>query len=672
MDHAASHAASPPAGAAPGAGDHYRELFEHTPVGIYRSTPDGRLLDANPALVRMIGAPSREALFAVNVWDQWLVPDERVQWQARMEKDGVVRDFEFLHRRWDGTAMWVRETARVIYDAVGAVAAYEGIIEDVTERRAAENRLRFQAAVLEGMRESVTASDLDGRLTYWNQASEEVFGWKADEVLGKSVIDLCPAPEHREDARRIVERIAQGEPFAGEFRAQRRGGETFPILLNVAAVRDAAGEIMGTVGIVSDITAQKRAEEVQRFLAEAGTILASSLETESTLASVARLAVPALADWCFVDLVADDGTIHRVASAHVDPALEARAAELARFPRCPHGPTVSARVIRSGRPWFAPEVTDAALRQMSAHPEHLRVLRAMRLLSAIAVPLVARGRTLGVLRFATTQGGRRYTADDVGLAEELARRVAIAVDNARLYQEAQRALQAREQVLHAVSHDLRNPLGAVVAHAEMLAAEPGAPAEERAEWAGIIRRAGEQMTRMIRDLLDASNLQLGRLGIEPGRCCPHSIVKEAVLMLRPQAASRGVALVAEGEGAPAVWADRERVLQVLSNLVANALRFTPDGGRVTVGARELGGGVVGFRVADTGPGVPDDDLEAIFEPFRRGRRAGKDGLGLGLTIARGLVEAHGGRIWAENAPGGGALFHFTLPTAASAAAPAAA
>ncbi|HEU4453700.1 MAG TPA: PAS domain S-box protein, partial [Longimicrobium sp.] len=367
----------------------YRDLFDRIPVGVYRTTPDGRFLEANPALVRLAGWPSREEFLSTSLLDVWVNPDERRRWQALMERDGVVRDFEFLHRRHDGSASWVRETAQALRDESGAVICYEGVVEDVTERRMAEDRLRFQAQLLAGVRESIVANDLRGNIFYWNEASAEMFGWTAAEVLGRSIVDTCPAPAYRPMAERILERIERGERFAGEFQAQRRGGEIFPILLNVAPIYDADGRLIGCVGVCSDLTRQKREEEVQRFLAEAGSVLASSLEYEATLSSVARMAVPALADWCFVDLVAEDGTIRRVATAHVDPEKDEMGRELARWPQCPFGPTISARVIRSGQPWWTAEVSDESLAEMSAHAEHLRILRRMELQSGIAIPLVA-------------------------------------------------------------------------------------------------------------------------------------------------------------------------------------------------------------------------------------------------------------------------------------------
>ncbi|HEU0054216.1 MAG TPA: PAS domain S-box protein, partial [Longimicrobium sp.] len=379
----------------------YRTLLERISVGVYRATTDGRLREGNDAILRLTGYPSLEAYLAVSCEDHWVDVAERRRWLELLERDGEVRDFEYLHRRADGSAFWARETARALHDAEGRVTGHAGIVEDVTERRAAEDRLRFQSELLEGLRESVSATDLDGNLTYWNDASEELFGWTAGEALGRSVLDVCVAESMREHARAIIAGVARGERYSGEFLARRRGGGDRPILLSVSPFRDASGRIAGSVGIASDLSAQKRAEEVQRFLAEAGTVLSSSLDVQTVLASVARMAVPTLADWCFVDMVHDDGSIRRVASAHTDPAKEALADTLRGMPYCPHGPTVSARVIRSGRTWWVAEIGDAQLDEMSAHPDHRRIHRELDLLSGIAVPLKARGRTLGVLRCAT-------------------------------------------------------------------------------------------------------------------------------------------------------------------------------------------------------------------------------------------------------------------------------
>lgn len=529
----------------------------------------------------------------------------------------------------------------------------------------AEDRIRLHAAMLAAVGEAVVANDRDGAIIYWNRAAETLFGWRAEEVLGRHILDVGPAAELRERAAELLETNWRGETWSGEFRARRKDGEGFPVLLNVVPLFGDDGRVVASLGVCTDIGAQQREAARQRFLAEAGSILASSLDYEQTIAAVVQLAVPGLADWCTVDVVEEDGEVTQVASVHVDPDMQRLVREQLRCRA--EGRSLTAIILETLQTWWEPEMTDEKLVALCGTEHQLSIFRKLDLRSGINVPMVARGRAVGVLRMATARSsGRRYTEDDVRLAEELARRAAMAVDNAILYREARRAVEAREQILRVVSHDLRNPLVAVLAHADLLRDEAEAPAAARAEWAGVVRGAAEQMNRMIGDLIDVHQLQAGHLSIHLGTVYARPLLLEAVAMFRPLAQERGVWLAAEpAEGLPPVHADRDRVLQVLSNLLGNALRLVPRGGSVVVRAECGGGAALRFAVADTGPGVPADELPHVFEPFRRGRHAGRAGLGLGLSIARGIVEAHGGRIWAESREGGGSVFAFELPVVAA-------
>jgi signal transduction histidine kinase len=279
------------------------------------------------------------------------------------------------------------------------------------------------------------------------------------------------------------------------------------------------------------------------------------------------------------------------------------------------------------------------------------------------VPMAARGRVLGAMTFATTGAGRRYGQADLEMAQHLARRSALAVENARLYAEAQRAIRARDDVLAIVSHDLRNPLHAI-GMASNLLARPGAPPSRVRAHAAAIERATRRMGRLIRDLLDSSRLETGRLVLERQAAQVGVLLAEAVAILAPLAAEKPITLVlaSAAEGLE-VYCDRERLLQVLSNLIGNALAFTAAGGTVTISA-EADGAYVRFSVQDTGVGIPVEHQRRIFDRYWRSRES-RQGTGLGLAIAKGIVEAHGGRIWVESSPGEGATFRFTLPRTAA-------
>jgi signal transduction histidine kinase len=229
----------------------------------------------------------------------------------------------------------------------------------------------------------------------------------------------------------------------------------------------------------------------------------------------------------------------------------------------------------------------------------------------------------------------------------------------RMYDEARQAIDAREEVLKIVSHDLRNPLNTISMSAGLML-EVDLPHDQRVKQLSMIKRAGERMNRLIQDLLDVAKLEAGRLGIDPKPTEIAPIVNEAVDMLRPIAAEKSIRLdLVVADGLPTITADAGRVLQVLSNLVGNAVKFTPAGGRVTIRAERVAGSVR-FCVADTGPGIPPAQLPQIFGRFWQADRSDRRGIGLGLAIAKGIVEAHGGRIWVESRVAEGTSLYFTL------------
>ena len=230
--------------------------------------------------------------------------------------------------------------------------------------------------------------------------------------------------------------------------------------------------------------------------------------------------------------------------------------------------------------------------------------------------------------------------------------------------EAEEALRTRDQVLRIVSHDLKNPLHTIGMSAQLLA-EDGLPAEARAAQVGVIIRTVRRADRMVRDLLDAARLQTGHaLAVSPEPVAVHTLLDEAVEALRGQARERGQALeCAPRPGTRRVLADRDRVLQVFSNLIGNAVKFTPDGGTVVVREEADADGWVRFSVQDTGPGIAEEDVPNLFRPFWQARDTASLGSGLGLSIARGIVEAHGGRMEVRSRPGAGSTFSFTLPAA---------
>jgi len=285
--------------------------------------------------------------------------------------------------------------------------------------------------------------------------------------------------------------------------------------------------------------------------------------------------------------------------------------------------------------------------------------------SYMAVPLVHGGRVLGAMAFGIAESARRFGADDVALATELGRRCAFALENARLYREAQEATRTREEVLSIISHDLQTPIGAIRLGVGLMRRllRRGAREEELVKTADTIERATERLGRLVQDLVDFARMERGRLTVRVQPEDALAMLSDALEIVKPLADDGEVALTLEvPAGMRPVACDRHRVMQVLQNLLGNAIKVVPAGGAVRVDARPAADELV-VSVSDDGPGIPPEDLPRVFERFWRGKRPGYEGSGLGLAIARAIVEAHGGRIWVESEVGAGTTFSFALPFA---------
>jgi signal transduction histidine kinase/ActR/RegA family two-component response regulator len=388
-----------------------------------------------------------------------------------------------------------------------------------------------------------------------------------------------------------------------------------------------------------------------RLVAEASAVLARSLDDEAALGELARLVVPALADWCFVDLLAEQGERRRLAVAHADPAQ----AGLARRFR-EHGLPDPTEVLRSGSPRLDAEPA-------GGDAETSRLLREAGLISIMTVPLLVRGRTLGALTLATAGSGRRYGADDLAVAEEMARRAGLAVETARLYRDAQAANRLKDEFLAIVSHELRTPLNAIMGWASLLRTGRLDPARS-AQALDTIERNVKTQAQIVADLLDVSRIITGKLALEIQPVDLVPVVEAALDVIRPPAAGKQIVLDARLEPVDPVSGDPQRLQQVVWNLLANSVKFTPPGGRVEVTLARVGQ-AARIQVRDTGQGIAPDFLPHVFDRFRQAdasttRRHG--GLGLGLAIVRHLVELHGGLVEAESeGHGRGATFTVTLP-----------
>jgi signal transduction histidine kinase len=483
-------------------------------------------------------------------------------------------------------------------------------------------------------------------------------------VIGRNCRFL-QSPQTSEETRAEIRRaLAARREVNVTILNQRKDGTPFWNELFIAPVFDDSGQLTHFVGVLSDITERKQSEERNNFLAIASSRLSESLDYHETLESIAELAVPQVADWCAIDLVGENGDVTRI----VHPAETIFDAGTPWVYQSDGDAVSAAQPVSMDRTNLVTRVTDANIRSIAGSDAAAERLRAWEILSFITVPMIARGKTLGALTFATSvRSGRQYGAADLLLAEDLARRAATAIDNAQLYNEAQAAVRARDQFLSIAAHELRTPVSSIKGYAQMLLRgyQKGTMSPERlARSLVTIDRATERLAVLTSDLLDVSRIRLGQLPLRPQEIELGSLVSDiASRYADTYRDQHPIEVVVSGDPFPAI-ADPDRLDQVLANLIDNAAKYSPGGGTITVTVERANHGAL-VTVKDEGIGLPEESLEAIFEPFGRATNAierSLPGLGLGLYICRGIIERHGGRIWAESAGDGcGTRMRFTVP-----------
>ncbi|MCE2900324.1 MAG: ATP-binding protein [Gemmatimonas sp.] len=528
------------------------------------------------------------------------------------------------------------------------------------------------SAIVDIAADAIIALDDNYRIIRFNRGAEHIFGWMEEEMLGQPLDRLLPMNAravHRGHMRTFGEGPIDARTMADrrQISGLRKNGEAFPAEASIARVSmHGARTFMVTL---RDVSERRRAEERQKFLATAGWVLAATLDVESTMATIAELPVPLLGEWSLLELLSPDGSIRRAAATHIDPHRHGDAAALvARVPDPVTVEPLPESAARVAREMEAQRVRDIAAWLHANFPDASSRARAEALgaSAVLIVPLRAGGRAIGALHLVRTRPGTHHAVEEVHVADQFAGLAALALENARLYEEARRAVRERDDMLAIVSHDLRNPVnaivmltGAVLDRASMTDGEEGTlMARDEVE---SVRAAARQADGLIQDLQDVSRISAGRLRVERRRVAALDLVEEAANLFEPVMVDAALRFVRDFDPAlPTVLADMHRLQQVLSNLLGNAVRFTPHGGAVTLSAHVVDD-MLRIAVRDTGPGVTPEDVPRLFERYWQAPRLLRAGSGLGLYIAKGIVEAHGGEIGVASAMGAGSEFWFTLP-----------
>jgi PAS domain S-box-containing protein len=542
------------------------------------------------------------------------------------------------------------------------------MIDVEAAREAALRAEAYVSSILASITDPFVVQDKDWRFRYVNEAAARTFSESAhagtETVIGRVVWEVYPGLAGTRFEHEMKRAARERTPVSFEAFYAERGTWS---QLYCYPLPDG-----GLATQWKDITARKKAEEALHYLDRATELLMSPLDPQERLQDFARLVVPQLADWCAIEIVDEHGRAQQAAVAHVDPAKVDFARELnRRYPPRADATTGVPNVLRTGQPELYPEITEEMLVAGAMDDEHLRISRALELRSAMVVPLTARGTTFGALTLVSAESRRRYTTDDLALASELARRAALAIDNARQHQaaiaaqhKAEAANRVKSEFLAAMSHELRTPLNAIAGYADLLLVGVRGPltAEQRADLERV-QRAQRHLGSLIAEVLNFARAEAGRIEYRVTRIPVSVVLADLPEFVDPQLRERNLTFHCEPpDQGLTVLVDQEKVRQILLNLLSNSVKFTPPGGRIDVRCEHRDGQVL-IHVADSGVGIEAARLDSVFEPFVQLNRSLSDsrgGIGLGLAISRDLARGMGGDIVVASTPGVGSTFTLKL------------
>jgi PAS domain S-box-containing protein len=668
---------------------HLRLILDSIPAPVSYVDASQRFRYNNGAYDRWVGRPHLE-LYGMHMRE---VLGEKAYAQVREYAEralaGESVSFERELEYADGTLRFVSVSYVPDRDELGRVRGFVAFVRDLSERKRAEDSMRFQAHLLDTVEQAVIATDMEGGITYWNRHAEKLYGWSAAETVGRNILEVTPAETSSEQAAEIMSRLFSGETWTGELDVRRRDGSIFPAQISDAPIQDEGGNLVGVVGVSADISERRRSEAAvreaeRRALREYETLLmrlthlAESLGTARDHLTVFRdlrdfavVSVPCIG--IFISLYDEEREV-RVAKYAWGDGEEVDVSTLPPMPVSAEGP--NSRAVRTGKVVITDDYW--ALKQKGRGQVGILVGEdnGLRPQSSLVVPMATMGRIVGTVEVQSYEN-RAYREEHITAMRMAANLAAVAIENMRLLQfevkartTAEESNRLKDEFLATLSHELRTPLTAILGWASMLR---DGRLDQRTFGTAveIIERNARTQQQIIDDILDVSRIITGQLRFDAEPTDLRGVVGAAVDTVRPAAAAKSITLRTTYEpGVGPVMGEPRRLQQVVWNLLLNAVKFTPIGGevRVHLDCDDAHARVV---VTDTGAGIRADFLPFVFDRFRQGDQSTTrthGGLGLGFSIVRHMVELHGGTVRADSeGVGRGSTFTVELPLLRNAA-----
>lgn len=566
---------------------------------------------------------------------------------------------------------WVKGTTVGLFTKENKLKGFLITLTDITTQKTVQEELNIYKDRLDQAQKAGNIGifdwDIEKNQLHWSSEQEKLYGFAPGSFIGKaSQVSKVIHPNDKARVREEVQiALKKKEDYSSQFRVIFPDKSIRWLMTKAKLYLDKKQKPTRMVGITIDVTDEKQTESYRQFFAEASKILSFSLDYQTTLNNIAQIAIPTFGDWCSVDMLQSDGSIKLVALAHKDPKKVSWAKKLReQNPSNINDKQGAALAIKTGKSQFYPVIDYKALEKTLKNKKSLELAKKLGLKSVMIIPIFSAHSPIGAISFVTDESSRTYTTEDLSMAEELAERASLAIDNARLFRSEERAVAAREEFISIASHELKTPITSIKAFTQILKQKLRGKVEP--DTLKMLDRTEGQIERLItliRELLDITKIQAGKLSFSEEYLDLFRLVTEIVNDFQLINKSHEISL--EGSGTYNVLGDKDRLGQVINNLISNAIKYSPNKKKIVITLTSDKNSVT-VQVQDFGIGIDKASLPRVFERFFRGSNSESgslSSLGLGLYISAEIIRRHHGQIWVQSKKGQGSTFFFQLPLA---------